>query len=77
MKHLLGNAKNFFLSRFDSYSSALLWAKLEHIKKSEDTEAFPAIFLDFLSPLLPCLAELSAESSQNKTAASSLILYVL
>ena len=50
---------------------------LEHIKKSEDTEAFPAFFLNFLSPLLPCLAELSAESSQNKTVASSLLLYVL
>ena len=50
---------------------------LEHIKKSEDTAGFPAIVLYFLSPLLPCLAELSAESSQNKTTVSSLLLYVL
>ena len=45
------------------------------IHHSGDMKRFPAIFLKFLCTLLPWLAELSAESAQQQTLMSRLLLH--
>ena len=51
------------------------WVPYRSMHHSGDMKRFPAIFLKFLCTLLPWLAELSAESAQQQTLMSRLLLH--